>query len=678
MYFPRAISVAQQLTARGEPPRLIYTTHPWLLHLYLHCPVDFTLSNITLICPADADVAAMRAAVARGDIAFHAGAFNTEYENALNAEMIDVQFQLAFDLADELGVPRPRTVSLRDVPGTTRALLPHLVRNNITGISIGVNGGSPAPEMPNPGIWLDPASGASAFYMQTGPGQGYPNNPGPDPVNCGGMCKASCVTFDGLSHALCWAFRTDNSGPPMSVQEVDDQFAIAQWQFPGARVFASTYDNFTIQLESVRSALPVATGEVGDTWMTSTTADPWKIAFYREASRAYAACLAAGQCDPHDARVLGFTRMLAKLPEHTYGLPGLADSSAFTNEQFHAIIAAGEQAYEDALHSYTEQRDIAAREGMRYLADHPLAADIRARIAVLVPAVPDVSGLTPVDRSAWATPLSTTTPGGAVVVGFDGTTCALTAATLAGVSWADAAHPLAQYVYKTFNDTDYAANPTCCYGEGNRQKVANPNRTVTTGTMTGLWVDNASSPRLAVCAVAMPALQHISYGAPDVAYLTLTINDDASVSIDLQIFNVTATRLGSAHFLHFAPALQAGDYSWVMDKIGSWVDPLDTVTNGGIHQHGVRDGVRYMSAASPATKYFAIDTLDAAVVNPWTAANAPSMFPYPLSPLTGPVLGFDVQLMQNAFNTNTPLFWWDPAYKWRFRLHAQQPASATA
>lgn len=37
--------------------------------------------------------------------------------------------------------------------------------------------------MPNPGIWKDPASGLSVLYMQTGQGQGYPNNPGPDPVN---------------------------------------------------------------------------------------------------------------------------------------------------------------------------------------------------------------------------------------------------------------------------------------------------------------------------------------------------------------------------------------------------------------------------------------------------------------------------------------------------------------
>lgn len=109
----------------------------------------------------------------------------------------------------------------------------------------------------------------------------------------------------------------------------------------------------------------------------------------------------------------------------------------------------------------------------------------------------------------------------------------------------------------------------------------------------------------------------------------------------------------------------------MMDKIGTWVDPLDVVQNGGLHQHGVSNGVSYLSA-SAATKYFAIDTLDAAVVDPATAVNPAEMFPQPLSPLTGPVLGFDVQMMQNAFNTNTPLFTWDPAFRFRFAIRASQ------
>lgn len=121
--------------------------------------------------------------------------------------------------------------------------------------------------------------------------------------------------------------------------------------------------------------------------------------------------------------------------------------------QFHAAIASNEPAYLDALHSYTEQRDIATVLGLGYLGDHPLAANISARMLALVPAVPNVTGYAPVPAAAWSTPVTV----GAVTLGFDGTTGALTSLILAGVEWADAAHPLAQYVYRTYNDSDYDA-----------------------------------------------------------------------------------------------------------------------------------------------------------------------------------------------------------------------------
>ena len=40
--------------------------------------------------------------------------------------------------------------------------------------------------------------------------------------------------------AMCFAWRTDNSGPPVNVDEVLSDFAIAQTQFPGAKIVAGT------------------------------------------------------------------------------------------------------------------------------------------------------------------------------------------------------------------------------------------------------------------------------------------------------------------------------------------------------------------------------------------------------------------------------------------------------
>lgn len=284
-------------------------------------------------------------------------------------------------------------------------------------------------------------------------------------------------------------------------------------------------------------------------------------------------CLDSAQCDPREPRVAAFLRMLIKLPEHTYGFPNFDDSTHWTNADFHAAVAAKEPAYLNTLASYTEQRDIAAREGLRYLGDHPLAANISARVAALVPSVPDVSKLVPVARAAWAAPFTATTPAGAVTLGFDGVTGALSRAALAGVEWAGPSNLLAQYVYKTYNDTDLDAQGTCCYGVGGRQKAANPQRTTTAPTMTGMWLDDPAAPRTAVVAMSMPDALHTAYGAPAALWLTATVADDASVHLDVQAFNKTATRLAEAHFLSFRPApVAGGDYVWLSACVcGGWV-----------------------------------------------------------------------------------------------------------
>eukprot|EP00040_Diaphanoeca_grandis_P034642 m.215927 g.215927 ORF g.215927 m.215927 type:complete len:141 (+) comp33196_c0_seq3:222-644(+) len=126
-----------------------------------------------------------------------------------------------------------------------------------------------------------------------------------------------------------------------------------------------------------------------------------------------------------------------------------------------------------------------------------------------------------------------------------------------------------------------------------------------------------------------------------------------------------------------------------MDKLGSWVDPLDTVTNGSLHSHGIRDGVAFIEAAGrypPEPQagdnggigggFFAVDSLDAFLADPVTATNPATNFLWPLSPLAGPVVGFDMQLHQNTFATNMPLFSLDSDFRWRFKLRARTSAAA--
>ena len=48
-YFDRAISLAESLRAGGYSESFVYTTHPWLVSLYLDCPSNLTLTNMSLI-----------------------------------------------------------------------------------------------------------------------------------------------------------------------------------------------------------------------------------------------------------------------------------------------------------------------------------------------------------------------------------------------------------------------------------------------------------------------------------------------------------------------------------------------------------------------------------------------------------------------------------------------------
>jgi hypothetical protein len=71
------------------------------------------------------------------------------------------------------------------------------------------------------------------------------------------------------------------------------------------------------------------------------------------------------------------------------------------------------------------------------------------------------------------------------------------------------------------------------------------------------------------------------------------------------------------------------DAGWQMDKLGRWVDPLSTCINGSKTVHAVWSGVRHGpcvggGASDAVTSDIVIESLDAAVVSPSTAALIPT------------------------------------------------------
>ena len=149
----------------------------------------------------------------------------------------------------------------------------------------------------------------------------------------------------------------------------------------------------------------------------------------------------------------------------------------------------------------------------------------------------------------------------------------------------------------------------------------------------------------------------------------LAATNDSVVRMDFQYFNKTATRLGEAAFLSFAPAAADGNGSWYMDVMGQPVDPTDVVVNGTRHLHCVGDGgVRHTDAAGTTV---AIRSMDAALVVPghlrwmqWGGEQLPDMRQ-----------GWHWVLHENAWNSASPS--WLPFedtrpggdMRYRFELH---------
>jgi hypothetical protein len=377
-HFPRAYAIGLELEARGGPERLHFMTHSWIVSLFLDC-----LPGIPgLRCPTEGEKGNFTDAVRRGFIYWHAFSFNGEPE-LMHLGLFKAAINLTHTLDDRFGLPHKATMSQRDVPGMSRAVLSPLTQAGVRGITIGVNCYSMPAAAPRAFMWLDSATGATLPTML-------------HPYNYGMTSYNDSVVVPGLSHAATFAWRGDNAGPPDSVQEVLDDFAYIRTQFPGANVFASTLDNFTqlLAAPSIAATLPTVTAEYGDTWLHGAAADPFKTAMNARASALLVQCLGeGGGCTPGDPAIANFTRLLLKNNEHTYGKSHawLNDQVTWSNADLQAALAQGLPNFLDTVASWQEQRDWGLGFPLQALAGHPLQAALAEAWGDLYPPLPPPS-----------------------------------------------------------------------------------------------------------------------------------------------------------------------------------------------------------------------------------------------------------------------------------------------
>lgn len=584
-FIPQALNLAAALRAEGGSDRFVWTTGSWLIYQMLEHG-------------STADRRKLEAAIAAGDIAWHALPFTTHSE-LMDPDLLRAGLGIAQELDRRFG-RRTIAAKMTDVPGHTRGMVSLLAAAGVRFLHIGVNAASTAPAVPPIFVWRDP-SGAEIIVM-------YHKG------SYGDLMQAP-----GLADAIYFAHSNDNEGP-QSPEAVHAVFAALRRRLPGAEPVASTMDAFAARLLTIRDHLPVVTQEIGDTWIHGVGSDPQKVAAFRALLRLRRGWLADGRAAPDDLQLRRFERTLLLVPEHTWGLDvktHLADWTHYDAREFAAVRK--QPNFQLMEESWQEQRGY-LDQAVNGLTDRALRQEASACLAGLAPSRPALDGLHSI-RS-----LDQPLEGTHFRLRFDGETGAITGLLdkSSGRRWASPRHPLGLLAYQTYDAADYARfrrqynNPDPAIAWWSIPDFTKPG--IDAAAVARRWPfrltaayhgrDDAGE-RLVLLLAGDPDAQ-ARFGCPQEAAVTVALPAAApALQITLQWFAKPVCRLPEALWFSFTPLVRAGG-AWLLDKLGEAVSPLDVVADGNRKLHAVGEDVRYHDAAGSLT----IASLDAPLVAP--------------------------------------------------------------
>ncbi|MGN1195622.1 MAG: DUF5054 domain-containing protein [Acutalibacteraceae bacterium] len=235
-------------------------------------------------------------ALREGNIVPHAMPFTT------HSELFDEDtFDFGLTIVDGIDKIRGRkTVSAKmtDVPGHTKAIVPLLAKHGVKLLHVGVNGVSAMPEVPECFLWKCGESEVIVIYSG----------------DYGGAFK--CEYVDEI---LYFDHTLDNSGAP-SPEKVTAKLEKIKREYPDYEVSAGTLDDFAEIMWKVKDKLPVIEGEIGDTWLHGSAADPYKSAALRELMSIKRQWLKDGSMIRMSDEYKGFSDALLCIGEHTCGM----------------------------------------------------------------------------------------------------------------------------------------------------------------------------------------------------------------------------------------------------------------------------------------------------------------------------------------------------------------------
>ena len=638
-FFHEAILIAKTLRIFGGKERLVFTTHSYLVSLYMDCP-----PNMGIHCPTEEAKSKFKDAVSRGDITWHAFPFNTEPEYYRIPLLVESGFNLTHRLDEAFGRPHTVTMSQRDVPGMTTSIIPVMVRAGVKAVTVGVNSVSMPPDVPTVFQWQHNATDTRVIAMWHPGGYGGAH----------GITLDSMVIVPGMSHAMAFAIRGDNSGPP-SIFEVIENYAALRKLFPSATVVASGYDPFVLELMQYQDQLPVVKGEIGDTWIYGTASDPWKTQqFYAIISTWEQSVKLSAGLYLNDNRIHNFSRLLIKNGEHTWGKDVktfLNDWVNWNNDAFLAHL--NTKPYQDIIASWVEQRSWGIEYALEALGDHPLLESIQSELEELhydghAPLIPGYT-LESDPSSVFKLPVD----GGTISLQFDVTTGAIihfADSRMSSKSLASLGNPYGQIVYQTFNDKSYTAflteylysNTSWSKKDFGKYGMNESSLQMVSPFIKSVWT-NVNKSRVLQELVFNETALVTDYGAPQLMWLEIIVGSSEQLNMTLYIVNKTATRLPESLSIYFDPPI-SDDTKVFVTKLGSQVDVSSVVHNGSQHLHSSQ-AITYTFPS--ISEHMTFTSLDTSVL----CVGYPNPFPTPPSP---PALddGFAFNIFNNIWGTN--------------------------
>ncbi|MGL4737610.1 MAG: DUF5054 domain-containing protein [Cellulosilyticaceae bacterium] len=577
-FIPHSIDLALALNTE-ENKKFIWTVGSYL--------IDYYLKNAT-----PEQIAKLDEAIEKGYIRWH-GISCTTHTELLDADLFAHSLEISARLDRKYQV---KTIAskMTDVPGHTVGMLPHLSKQGIQYMHIGVNPSSMVPEVPEVFLWKH---GNDELIVHYSSQYGLP------------------LAIDGFDEALVFAHTGDNLGPQSELQ-ITEEFDRIAALYPNAVIEASTLDAFAHSLLQIKDRLPIIEEEIGDTWIHGVGSDPLRIASYKELCHLRTKWVAEGKLDPSSPEYDAFAINLIMIAEHTWGLDikkYLADFRNWSKEDFQKARAHDETTlelltYRNAHMMGTIEYDINHYRGGKFEGSYKhyesSHEEQRAYIQAAITSLPtalQAEATAAVDRikpiytevaAPQLPPNRTHTVGDwNVRIGGNGQIYYL---EKNGKVWIDGGE-IGRLQYEVFDAVNCKTNyyqynrdflGTCSWSEGDFSKpglefvedlhnkcydfACGSIKQVSHQLFVDLYSDFEASEK---------------YGSPRRAQIIYTFLEE-KVELELKWFDKDANRIPEAIWFKFDFNV-SNPYRWTMYKLGMPLSPLDVVRGGNRKQHCV-------------------------------------------------------------------------------------------